>query len=77
MNENISAYCVLCFAHQLQLALVVVAKNHSKMDVVFTVAANIYNVSEILLNIGIFFEKHKLKRFLNDLKVMNSKLIEV
>ena len=44
MNENSSVYYVHYFAHQLQLASVVVAKNHSKMDVLFTVNANICNV---------------------------------
>ena len=44
LNENPSAYYLHCFAHQLQLALVVVAKNHLKMDVVFTIVANICNV---------------------------------
>ena len=44
LNENKSAFYVHCFAHQLQLALIAVAKNHPKMDVVFTVIANICNV---------------------------------
>ena len=43
LNENLSDYYVHCFAHQLQLVLLAVAK-HLKMDVVFTVVANIYNV---------------------------------
>ena len=44
LSENPSAYYVHYFAHQLQLTLVAVAKNHSKMDVVFTVVTNICNV---------------------------------
>ena len=44
LNENKSAFYVHCFAHQLQLALVAVAKNNSKIDVVFTVVANICNI---------------------------------
>ena len=45
LNENKSAFYVHCFAHQLQLELVTVAKNNSKMDVVFTVVANICSIS--------------------------------
>jgi len=44
LNENKSTFYVHCFAHQLQLALVAIAKNHSKIDVVFTVVSNICNV---------------------------------
>ena len=44
LNENLSAYYVHCFAHQLQLALVIVVKNHPKMDVMFIIVANIYNI---------------------------------
>ena len=44
LSENPLAYYVHCFAQQLQLALVAVARNHSKMDVVFTVVTNICNV---------------------------------
>ena len=44
IQQNKSAFYVHCFAHQLQLALVVIAKNNSKMDVVFTVVANICNI---------------------------------
>jgi len=28
LNDNLSAYYIRCFAHQLQLTLVVVTKNH-------------------------------------------------
>jgi len=44
LNENKSTVYIHYFAHQLQLALVAVAKNISKMNVVFTVAANICNI---------------------------------
>ena len=35
IRENSSAYFVHCFAHQLQLTLVVVAKNHTEIDCIF------------------------------------------
>jgi len=44
LNENISAFYVHCFAQQLQLVLIAIAKNHPKIDVVFTVVANICNI---------------------------------
>ena len=46
MNENPSAYYVHCFAYQLQLVLVAVTENHCKMDMKFTVVANVCNVVE-------------------------------
>ncbi|PKU70754.1 hypothetical protein MA16_Dca012507 [Dendrobium catenatum] len=44
MKENCSAYYVPCFAYQLQLALVVVAKNHVQI-------ASFFNNVTCLLNI--------------------------
>jgi hypothetical protein len=44
MNENPSAYYVHCFAHQLQLALVAVAENHSTVCKFFDVVSNVTNV---------------------------------
>lgn len=44
MEENESAFYVHCFAHQLQLALVAVAKNHSEISDFFTLVANVVNV---------------------------------
>ncbi|XP_019254147.1 PREDICTED: zinc finger MYM-type protein 1-like [Nicotiana attenuata] len=35
LNESPSAYCIHCFAHQLQLALVVLAKKHSELEELF------------------------------------------
>ena len=43
LNKNKSAFYAHCLAHQPQLALIV-AKNHLKMDVVFTVITNIWNI---------------------------------
>ena len=44
MKENESAYYVHCFAHQLQLALVAVAKNHNKIATFFNFVAIVVNV---------------------------------
>jgi hypothetical protein len=44
MKENESAYYVHCFAHQLQLALVAVAKNHNKIAIFFNFVAIVVNV---------------------------------
>ncbi|XP_073152995.1 uncharacterized protein [Henckelia pumila] len=44
LKENECAYYVHCFAHQLQLALVVVAKNHINIASLFHLLCNIVNV---------------------------------
>ncbi|XP_074324622.1 uncharacterized protein LOC141661498 isoform X1 [Apium graveolens] len=44
LAENKSAHFVHCFAHQLQLTLVVVAKNHKKLGSFFNCIANLTNV---------------------------------
>jgi hypothetical protein len=44
MKENESAYYVHCFAHQLQLAFVAVAKNHNKITTFFNFVAIVVNV---------------------------------
>ncbi|XP_028067517.1 zinc finger MYM-type protein 1-like [Camellia sinensis] len=46
LKENPCAYYVHCFAHQLQLALVVVAKNHNQIALLFTLVSNVVNVVE-------------------------------
>uniref|UniRef100_A0A2N9GBL8 HAT C-terminal dimerisation domain-containing protein n=1 Tax=Fagus sylvatica TaxID=28930 RepID=A0A2N9GBL8_FAGSY len=45
MKENESAYYVHCFAHQLQLALVAVAKNNNKIATFFNFVANVVNIA--------------------------------
>jgi hypothetical protein len=45
MKENKSAYYVHCFAHQLQLALVAIAKNHNKIATFFNFVAIVVNVA--------------------------------
>ena len=44
LKENSSAYYIHCFAHQLQLALVAVAKNHVQIAVLFNIVASLLNV---------------------------------
>ncbi|XP_062158778.1 uncharacterized protein LOC133866265 [Alnus glutinosa] len=44
LNENSSAYYVHCFAHQLQLTLVVVAKNHIQIATFFSLVNSVFNV---------------------------------
>ncbi|KAM3266696.1 hypothetical protein P3L10_003691 [Capsicum annuum] len=44
LKENSSAYCVHCFAHQLQFTLVAVAKQHDDVNNFFDILANILNI---------------------------------
>lgn len=44
LRENSSAFYVHCFAHQLQLALVGVAKKHNIVGAFFTSVANVVNI---------------------------------
>ena len=44
LKENGYAYYVHCFSHQLQLALLAVAKNHIQITTLFNLVANIVNV---------------------------------
>nr|XP_009587958.1 zinc finger MYM-type protein 1-like [Nicotiana tomentosiformis] len=44
MKDNPSAYCVHCFAHQLQLTLVAVEKKHHDINIFFDILANVLNV---------------------------------
>ncbi|GMP22979.1 hypothetical protein CsSME_00000752 [Camellia sinensis var. sinensis] len=46
LKENPCVYYVYCFAHQLQLALVVVVKNHNQIALLFTLVSNVVNVVE-------------------------------
>ena len=47
MKENESVYYVHYFVHQLQLALVAVAKNHNKIATFFNFVAIMVNVARI------------------------------
>jgi hypothetical protein len=44
LNSNPSAYYVHCFAHRLQLTLVVVTKKHNKVGDVFNFISSIINI---------------------------------
>ena len=44
IKENASAHYVHCFAHQLQLALVAVAKNHVQIALFFNIAMSVVNI---------------------------------
>ena len=44
MKENSSAYYVHCFAHQLQLTLVAIAKNHDDVEWLFELISVVLNV---------------------------------
>ncbi|XP_075082578.1 uncharacterized protein LOC142166871 [Nicotiana tabacum] len=44
MNDTPSAYCIHCFAHQLQLTLVAVAKKHYETEQFFDILANVLNI---------------------------------
>ncbi|XP_075088287.1 uncharacterized protein LOC107794011 [Nicotiana tabacum] len=44
LQETPSAHCIHCFAHQLQLTLVAVAKKHKEVETSFSIVANVLNV---------------------------------
>ncbi|XP_016544506.2 uncharacterized protein LOC107844652 [Capsicum annuum] len=44
LQETPLAYCIHCFAHQLQLTLVAVAKKHLLVDDFFAIISNVLNV---------------------------------
>ncbi|XP_059289036.1 uncharacterized protein LOC132042532 [Lycium ferocissimum] len=44
LKDSPSAYCIHCFAHQLQLTLVAVAKKHHEVDQFFDILAKVLNV---------------------------------
>ncbi|KAL4595008.1 hypothetical protein ACB092_12G060400 [Castanea dentata] len=44
LKDNLSAYYVLCFAHQLQLTLVAIAKNHIQIATFYNLVAKVFNI---------------------------------
>ncbi|XP_070043140.1 uncharacterized protein [Nicotiana tomentosiformis] len=44
LKDNPSAYCIHCFAHQLQLTLVAVAKKYCDVDQFFDIVAYVLNI---------------------------------
>ncbi|XP_059289856.1 uncharacterized protein LOC132043367, partial [Lycium ferocissimum] len=55
-KDSPSAYCTHCFAHQLQLTLVAVAKKHHEVDQFFDILGNVLNV------IGGSFKRREMLR---------------
>jgi len=51
LQETPSAHCIHCFAHQLQLTLVAVAKKHKEVKTFFAIVSNVLNV------IGVSFKR--------------------
>ncbi|XP_016506176.1 uncharacterized protein LOC107823980 [Nicotiana tabacum] len=51
LQETPSAHYIHCFAHQLQLTLIAVAKKHKEVETFFAIAANVLNV------IGVSFKR--------------------
>ncbi|KAI0516273.1 hypothetical protein KFK09_008945 [Dendrobium nobile] len=47
LNENNAAHYIHCFSHQLQLALVYVAKNHVQIALLFSVISNMMNIVRV------------------------------
>ena len=74
LKENPCAYYVHCFAHQLQLTLVVVAKKHIKIASLFTLTTR--HLLVLLQSVVIFFKKCKRLKFLRYLKVVKFQLGE-
>lgn len=56
LNETPSVYCIHCFAHQLQLTLVALAKKHSDVDDFFCIVTNVLNI------VGSSFKRRDLLR---------------
>ncbi|KAL4613890.1 hypothetical protein ACB092_07G014500 [Castanea dentata] len=56
MRDNPSAYYVYCFAHQLQLTLVAVAKNHIQIATFFNLVAKVFNI------VGASCKRHDILR---------------
>ncbi|XP_019257611.1 PREDICTED: zinc finger MYM-type protein 1-like [Nicotiana attenuata] len=64
LQETPSAYSVHCFAHQLQLTLVAVAKKHKEVETFFAIVTNVLNV------IGVSFKRR------DQLREHQTKLLE-
>ncbi|XP_075645560.1 uncharacterized protein LOC142616631 [Castanea sativa] len=56
LKDNPSAYYVHCFAHQLQLTLVAVAKNHIQIATFFNLVAKVFNI------VGASCKRHDILR---------------
>lgn len=56
LHDTPSSYCIHCFAHQLQLTFVIVAKKRLHVDNFFAIVPNMLNV------VGASFERKDLLR---------------
>ncbi|XP_021773370.1 uncharacterized protein LOC110737319 [Chenopodium quinoa] len=56
MNYTPKAYCIHCFAHQLQLALVAVTKRNDSCGWLFEILSNLFNV------VGVSFKRREMIR---------------
>jgi len=68
MRENGSAYYVHFFAHQFQLASVVVEKNHIEVALLFNIVSNVPNIVGVPVNASINFEIYILLKLLKHYK---------
>ncbi|CAL8993050.1 unnamed protein product [Prunus brigantina] len=66
MRENEFAYYVHCFAHQLQLAIVGLAKKHSLIGAFFTLVSNVVNI------VGLSSKRRDILRDKQALKVVEA-----
>jgi hypothetical protein len=75
LNENSSNYYVYCFAHQLQLTLVVVAKNHIQIATFFSLFNSVLMLLEHYANIVTYFVKNGLLKLWKYYKIMKFLLV--
>ncbi|XP_075087904.1 uncharacterized protein LOC142169865 [Nicotiana tabacum] len=69
LKDNPSAYCIHCFAHQLQLTLVVVAKkHHDTLRNFISLFLSIVHVLGVLANEGSNQEKALAKSLVEDIR---------
>ena len=61
MIVNESTFCVHCFTHQLQLTLVIVAENHSKIFAFFETVAILSNVVKALCKLRDIFREKQIE----------------
>ncbi|XP_049370376.1 uncharacterized protein LOC125835293 [Solanum verrucosum] len=61
-NETPSAYCIHCFAHQLQLTLVALAKKDSNVDDFFCLVTNVLNIVGASFKLRDLLRKHQAEQ---------------
>ncbi|XP_075084969.1 uncharacterized protein LOC142168212 [Nicotiana tabacum] len=62
MNEFPLAYYIHCFAHQLQLTLVALAKKHSDVDDFFCIVANVLNIVGASFKLRDLLREHQVEK---------------